>query len=376
MKFVKISFSKKRVSLVMLVLLAGLSFKCSTSELDFIDPFEFVTEEFEEIPDVEVVDDPEPVVEEVETGEVANLQVSGEIVRAVIQVVESDESLELAPETNEVLEKVNTSIGDVVSQVFEVVDEEKDLVFNEFDEEEIDFLLDQRSVLDERQNEVLAQIADSEDIAGLVGVLPQIVLTDDFLILDETIDDIGLSLKSESGPFASTLRTLTLVGPCADVANDAFSESVAVLDGQRDGNIQTIEANYQRRLDEADQRFVDRSIRQQENLNFALASVRANAVDIVEASRKSLELGNILYAIQLRSYAYLYTNYARSIIFDWNDRSMEVIQRRRTQERTDAEAIRDARLRDIETNYNASLGVANSALETALNNCHNQGAGN
>lgn len=376
MKFVKISFSKKRVSLVMLVLLAGLSFKCSTSELDFIDPFEFVTEEFEEIPDVEVVDDPEPVVEEVETGEVANLQVSGEIVRAVIQVVESDGSLELAPETNEVLEKVNTSIGDVVSQVFEVVDEEKDLVFNEFDEEEIDFLLDQRSVLDERQNEVLAQIADSEDIAGLVGVLPQIVLTDDFLILDETIDDIGLSLKSESGPFASTLRTLTLVGPCADVANDAFSESVAVLDGQRDGNIQTIEANYQRRLDEADQRFVDRSIRQQENLNFALASVRANAVDIVEASRRSLELGNILYAIQLRSYAYLYTNYARSIIFDWNDRSMEVIQRRRTQERTDAEAIRDARLRDIETNYNASLGVANSALETALNNCHNQGAGN
>lgn len=376
MKFVTINFSKKRGLLVALVLLAGLSWKCSTSELDFIDPFEFVTEEFEEISDVEVVDDPEPVVEEVETGEVANLQVSGEIVRAIIQVIESDGSLELATETNEVLEKVNTSIGDVVSQVFEVTDEEADAVFNEFDEEEIDFLLDQQSVLDERQSEVLAQIADSEAIAELVGVLPQIVLTDDFLILDETIDDIGLSLKSEGRPFASGLRTLTLVGPCADVVNDAFSESVAVLEGQRDGNIQTIEANYQRRLDEADQRFVDRSIRQQENLNFALASLRANAVDIVEASRRSLELGNILYALQLRGYAYLYTNYARSIIFDWNDRSMEVIQLRRTQERTDAEAIRDARLRDIETNYNASLLVANSALETALNNCHNQGAGN
>lgn len=378
MKFVTLNFSKKRGLLVALVLLAGLSWKCSTSELDFIDPFEFVTEGFDDIPEVEVVEDPEPEIAEVETGSVGNLQVSGEIVTVVLAVVESSGTLELASETEEIVENVETVTDAILTTALETDDDEQlNEVLENFDDEEVEALLDEETVLDEAQSSFAVAVEQSTELETVTAVLPQIELSDDFLILDEEFpEDLDLDLELSVKETGSTLRLLTLVGPCAESANDAYAAAVATLEEQRDANLASIEGNYQRRITEAETRFSQRTEGLNQQFDAVIASVRQNVRAILSAASRSAELGSVRRARQLRSYALLYSYYTRVRVFAWVSNAREVIRRVRIREIASAQQIRDERLAEVATNYNRSLAVANTSLQEALNSCHNQGAGN
>jgi hypothetical protein len=362
----------------LIVMIVALSFKCGTSDLDSIDPFEFITEEFEDVPEVEVVEDPEPVIADVETGTVGNLEVSGEIVSAVIAVVESSGGLVLTTETEEIVENVETVTDAVLISALESDDEEQlNEALENFNEEQVEALLDEETVLDEAQSSFAGAVEQSTELETIAAVLPQIELSDDFLILDEEFpEDLDLDLELSARETGSTLRLLTLVGPCAESANDAYAAAVAALEVQRDANLASIEGNYQRRITEAETRFSQRTAGLNQQLDVVIASVRENVRAILSAASRSAELGNVRRARQLRSYAFVYSYYTRVLVFAWARNSREVIRRVRIREIANAQQIRDEKSAEVVTNYNRSLVVANTIRQEALNNCHNQGAGN
>ncbi|WP_154855471.1 hypothetical protein [Cyclobacterium xiamenense] len=386
MKFVTMNFSKKWGMLLLLVFLAGLSIKCSTSEMDFIDPFEFVTEEFDNVPDVVVVEDPEPEVQEVETGEVANLEVAGELTGSIVQVVESEGALELAEETEQIVEKVEETSNAVLSEALGSTDEE---VLTEavesFEEEEAVALLEEETVLTEEQETVLTAVEAAPEAFEEIGaLLPAVEETEDFSILEEDeeefpddIDfDLELDLELSVKTSASALRSLTLVGPCAESANEAYAVAVARLEQQRDANLATISQNYQRRITEANSRLAERTNAYNAFFSARLSSIRNNVRAIFAAARRVSERGDFRRARQLRYYAFAYSYWARYSLFRFRFRTFETFRRRRILEIREAQASATRLAANVRSNFNQSLVVADANLREALDSCHNQGAGN
>lgn len=364
--------------LVMLVLLVGLFLRCSTSELDSIDPFEFVTEEFDDIPDVVEVADPEPEVAEVRSGEVKNLEVVSELTTAIIQAVESGGELELAEETNQAIKNVETVTNSVLTAALESDDQEQlDEVLENFDEDEVEALLSEETVLSEAQSKLAKAFEESTELETVSSLFPQIVLSDDFLILDEEFpEDFDLTLEVLRKDFGSSMRMLTLVGPCAESANSAYEAAVATLDEQRDANIAVIEGNYQRRLGDADTRLEKRNDDLDLEVRTTLASIRSNVDIIIATSRRTAELGDEERARELRAYAVMYCYTSRAEVFSWLVSAREMIRRFRIKEVGEVTDIRNERLAEVTANYNRSLAAANAAREEALGSCHNQGAVN
>src|SRR5690606_6493265 len=98
--------------------LALTLYNCSSKDLEFIDPYEFVNEEFDEL-EVVPVADPEPAFTAPETGEVAN---SEETLAIIADVMGATSAAEIDPATTEALATIDALAAELPAEVLTIAE--------------------------------------------------------------------------------------------------------------------------------------------------------------------------------------------------------------------------------------------------------------
>lgn len=360
----KLNFDKRLLPLGFLVV-ALLFFRCSSQDLEFIQPYQFVVENItvEPLPPVTeteppVAEPPAPVVRE------------PEVVTVIINDIENAESEDdVEEETVQIL----TAVVDFV----EAQDDEKEEAVAQkaeaLDEDVVGDVLREDAELDERILATAVAAAASDEIGNLFPEIELPTLPGDIpggrLIFEEfdEIEEIEIDLE--------LFRINTLVGPCATTAQNAYDVELNNLNTQRTNNLNTAEQNFNRRVSEADARLNARNLAALNNYRASLLAVQSFINSYLRAAA-SIQRFSPRLASNLRYYALLYMYYYRFIIDESYRFNLEANARFRTQEVNNATTLRQQTVNTINTQYNTRLAELNTALRNALDNCHNQGTGN
>ena len=357
-------FSRRGFFFGSMLLLSFLLWNCDSQDLEFIDPYEFVNDDFDNIPDLSEVEDEDPVIVEPEVGSVEQ---SAETQSLVNDILNAGSTGEISQETQEKLEDVQT----FTQQLSTAVNEKAQNLTST----EVANILDPSQELDADLEEVRASLANAP--AEIKALMPKIQLTVDFDDLPGTPAQASSQAQSTINPglpFEVFMQNVT--GPCADAAYDAYDEKVLVLTEQRDANFFIIESNYARRLDEADDRLITRQNSQAERLQTIRTEMVEATGDILAAADQAESLGETATATQLRQLALLYAVDARSALNEWNTLVLELLDVRLVQEKAQALEIRETKTAQVTAEYEAAVAQADAVLQNSLSNCHNQGSGN
>src|SRR5690606_31109584 len=212
--------------------------------------------------------------------------------------------------------------------------------------------------------------------AGIQNLLPSV---DFSCSAAEVQAAVKAALRSQLFPGSNDLDVVaqsTLFGPCVDAAEEAFDNAVEEVIAARDANIAEIEANEATRLTAAETRFNDRLTAQEDNYAANEADILATVVALLEAVEAAEALGDSELANSLRLLALFTAVDGRGDLQEWNADVIACLEDIRDQELATIAQLADDRLAQVNVNYNAATAQANAALNEALNNCHNQGAGN
>ncbi|MDX1760563.1 MAG: hypothetical protein R3218_00235 [Christiangramia sp.] len=356
-------FLRRGVIFCSMLLLSALLWNCDTQDLEFIDPYEFVNDEFDNIPDLPEVVDEDPVIIEPEVGTVEQ---SAETQSLVNDIINAGSTGELSEESKAKLQNVENYSAQLSASVNE---QAKNLTNSDI-----------ANILDPTQelNADLEQLREAlkNAPAEIRALLPKIQLTVDFDDLPSTTNTATASTTAFDPGNSLDFFMQTVSGPCADAAYDAYDEKLVELTGQRDANFFIIESNYARRISEADARLVERQNAQAERLETIRTQMIDATEDILAAAEEADSIGETEMAAQLRQLALLYAVDARSALNEWNILVLELLQVRMTQEKAEALAIREAKTAEVTAQFTAAKVQADALLQQSLNNCHNQGSGN
>ncbi|UCS93974.1 hypothetical protein KZP23_02760 [Echinicola marina] len=334
---------------------------CGTKDLEFMEPYEFVNDDFDEVEDLDPVEDPDPEIEEPETGQVNNSDQTEEI---LTNILNAEKEEDIQPETQEALTTINTVSSTAPASVKEKA--------AAIDEATVDKILDVETELDEDLEEVSGQLDQlSDEIKALLPVI-------DFSVDTESNPDdrILQGLKQVDMDLEASMRTMAVVGPCAEAAESAYNELMSSLTAQREDNLETIEANYQRRLAEADTRYNSRLTAQVDKYQENLAQIRSVTTSLIQAAVQLDLLGLSSLAEETRFLALYYALYARFELERWNNQALNLLASRRDVEKATALDIKESREAEVNNAFTDRAESASGIYEGAVNNCHNQGSGN
>jgi hypothetical protein len=333
---------------------------CSTQELEFIDPYEFINNDFDGIGDLPAVNDPEMSFSEPETGEVADAEETLAIIADVLRAASGED---ITSQTLTSLERVSVFAESLPASVMEKAES--------LDALAVANLLDPETTLPANLADLQVALADvSSDIAQL---LSQIVLSVDF----ERFRAANAAIKAPSVYVNPTdVLAQSLVGPCADAANSAYAEVTTTLRGQRDAQLATVEANYSRRILEADARYTARLALHAEDLQVNIDEIAATITQLLDAATHSDSIGEPEIAEELRILALFYTIEARTALMTWNDLVLELLENVLAEEKAAIQERRVLVTTEVTANFNAAKVQADAILTNSLNDCHNQGSGN
>ena len=356
-------FLRRGIIFCSMLLLSLLLWNCDTQDLEFIDPYEFVNDDFDEIPDLDEVEDEDPEIVEPEVGTVEK---SAETQSLVSDVLNAGSTGGISEESKTKLQNVQTYTNSMPAAVNQKAES--------LTTAEVANILDSEQELDADLEQARESLKNAP--AEVKALLPKIQLTVDF-------DDLNSAARPKSGlpqsinDFGSMdILAQNVSGPCADAARAAYEERMLELREQRDANFFIIESNYARRLDEADARLASRKDAQAAKLATIKAEMLDATGDILAAAEEAESIGETETAQQLKQLALLYAIDARSALNEWNILVLELLQVRMTQEKAEALAIRDAKTAAVTAAFNAAKAQADALLQQSLADCHNQGSGN
>ncbi|MCY2687786.1 hypothetical protein [Salinimicrobium sp. TH3] len=354
-------YSRRVVIFTGMLFMSVLLWNCDTQDLEFIDPYEFVNDDFDGIPDLSEVIDEDPEIVEPEVGTVEK---SAETQALISDILNAGATGEISQESKEKLQSVET----YTQQLSAAVNEQAQNLTT----------ADIANILDPAQelNADLEQLRESlkSAPASVRALLPKIQLTVDFEDLPGTAAQANAQAQPSYTPFDAFMQTVS--GPCADAAYAAYDAKILLLTEQRDANFFIIESNYARRLDEADDRLVERQNAQADRLETIRTEMIDATGDILAAAEEAESLGETETAAQLRQLALLYAVDARTALAEWNGLVLELLEVRMTQEKAQALAIREAKTAEVTTEFLAAKTQADAILQQSLEDCHNQGSGN
>jgi|GEM_PF-4865180 len=190
----------------------GLSFvRCGTQELEYVQPYQFVSEEFEGIGELPAVPDPDPVIVEPEYPEIADSP-EAQALLDDMRAAESEADVDALSVT--LLE----SIAAFVENQPEGISEELIELAEGLTEADILALFDEDAGLDPDLLALIQAAIGSTDIGFLfTSIIIPPVLTEDPAGRKDFASDYEKNLMLEN------LRTATLIGPCADEARAAYN---------------------------------------------------------------------------------------------------------------------------------------------------------
>jgi hypothetical protein len=338
--------------------------RCDTKELEFIQPYQFVSEEFDSITELPPVEDPDPEVAEPELP-LINEPAQTQLLFQDLNEAENDEDVDETTLT--ILEKVEAFILAKPDETAEAVQEQAELL----SEDDISAFFDEEFEFSADLLELAASAKEDLDIGSLFTSL---------LIPIELVEiDFGgrkdLYTALEKDMFLENLRTATLVGPCAEAARAASRSAGIRLEASRNAQLENIEATYQRRLTEAEQRLASRNAAALSLYQSRLIAGQAIITSILGVANKVARFNRSL-ASRYRYYAFVYMINLRTVYAQSYTLSIRANQAAYEREIGVALSLRSQVGSEVDENYNVGLININNLLRDALNNCHNQGAGN
>lgn len=350
--------------ILLLSFLALTFIRCGTQELDFIQPYQFVNEEFDGVGELPAVPDDNPVIVEPEYPEIVD-SAEAEALLGDLGAAESEADVDALSIT--ILE----SIAAFVEEQSEEASEELKEFAEGLTEADILAMFDEDAELDP---DLLALVEAAIGDLDIEFLFPDLIIPPGL-----TEDDVDarkdFSTALEKNLMLENLRTATLIGPCADEARAAYQLAVDRLVASRTAQLATTETNYQNRLTAAQQRLATRNAAAftiyQSRLQFGIMYG-----NLLLAAANSIARFSPVWANYYRWYALLYLVRLRSVYAQMYTLSLRANQIAYMQETTNALLRRNLIRSIIEANFNAAMANANSLLQAALNACHNQGAGN
>ncbi|GAB2767871.1 hypothetical protein GCM10010465_11370 [Actinomadura fibrosa] len=327
-------------------------FNCSTKDLEYIDPYEFVSDDFEDIGEMPPVEDQDPEFTAPALGSVQN--------SAATQAIITDlGSGGLSTETQASLTALQnfsaTLPAGVAAEAQALTEAQITAIMSteNFDGE----LANLESLLDDLPAEIAA-------------LLPSIQFTADYT---------GTASAAADAPFNTSFRRLAVAqavtGPCAEAVQEAYAIVMEELTTTRDAQLASIQANYTRRLTEADARYESRLATLNADYDTYKAELTAVAVDLLQLA-VALETTEPAIADQLKLAALIYAVEASSSLTAWYTAAVNLLEQKRTEEKAAVLTIKEALTATVNANFAALKAEADAALQQALNNCHNQGSGN
>lgn len=351
-------FLRRTTFYICLLFTSLLLVNCSNDDDTPPPTYEF-GEEFEAIDDLPPVDDEELATPDPDAGKVAD---SEETLAIVADVMGASTEAEVAAETTASLNIINGFTADQPAAVAEVAES--------LDEAAVDAILDESTELDATLTDLETALGDVS--AEIEALLPAIQLSSDFegMMISASTKG-GIVVDFNNADIFSQAQT----GPCYDAARDAFDAIIADLTTQRDANLAVVEANYTRRLAEADARLATRITEQASRLEANKEAVKTTTLSLLQAADNAEGFSTEI-ASQLRQLALYYAVYARTALAEWNTAVLEMLEDRKEEEKAAAEERRDDRVTDVNTSFENARTQALATLSTINNNCHNQGSGN
>lgn len=346
-----------------LSLLAMMFLRCETKELEFIQPYQFVNEEFDDVGELPPIVEPEPVIEEPELPQVAEPK-NTEPLLEDLDAAESDADIDESSIT--ILEKVAVFVEESEETSEEIQEQANNLT-----EEEISEFFDESF---EISSELLELAEEANQNADIGDLFPGLDIPLDLEDLEfDSRKDFNTSLHKEL--FLANLRIATLVGPCADAARASYQSAISRLESTRSTQLTTAETNYQNRLNLAQQRLADRNAASLILFQERLQAGQATVTRILRAAN-NVSRFNSRFASIYRYYALIYMVNLRSVVGRAYTLSLTANQNTFNRESADALVLRNETITTINANYNTELVRVDNLLQTALDTCHNQGAGN
>lgn len=200
-----------------LSLLVIMFLRCETKELEFIQPYQFVNEEFDDVGELPPIMEPELVIEEPELAQVAEPE-DTQLLLDDLESAESDADIDESSIT--ILEKVAEFVEES-KKTSEVIQEQA----NNFSEDEISEFFDESFEITVELLELAEEINQNVDIGYL---FPGLDIPLDLEDIDfDGRKDFNTSLQREL--FLANLRIATLVGPCADAARASYQSAILRL---------------------------------------------------------------------------------------------------------------------------------------------------
>ncbi|WP_200980040.1 hypothetical protein [Echinicola sp. 20G] len=335
---------------------------CGKKDIETLDPYDYQSKKFEAVEDIPDVEDPEPEVQEPETGSVENPEVT---TAAISNLEGAGSEGEISTETKNSLEQIS-NFSAPLSADFKTA-------AKEIDEAGLDKILDADQALDEAFKGAEKALEDAP--TEVLAMLPQMELTEDFDILEE-----GNRVKAEEVAkfFEERIpnyRMSALTGACSDAAQQAYDEKIQKLDEQKESALTVIEENYERRVTEADERYTTRKANHDENYEVELAKLRTSVIALYNVADK-IEAFSASFAETIRYFAVIYAVHARTTIEVWCAKVVSMLEAKRDAEKEKALELKEMRTAQVMELYNERVEKADELLEAAFEACHNQGSGN
>lgn len=342
-----------------------LFFACSSQDLEFIQPYQFINKDFESIAELPPLEEEEPVIQEPERSEVTNSNAIEPILPNLSSATSEDDIDETAKEF----------LANVSDFVVDLDDDTEELLTGEarnLNSTAVDQLLGEGVELNNGILQIAILAAESSPVSSLfpslvLPQLPDLLINPSGRLTGE--DEFGFDLDFEF------VRVSTLVGSCAVAANQAYDEALGQLNNQRAIRIETANQNLNRRVAEAEARLLSRDQAALDEYRASLTTLRENINNNIDAAN-NLQTFSPELADNLRYYTLLYSYYYKYIIDLNYDFYLEYHERLRDNEVAIAGILLQQSLKNINNDYNMAKSNLDNVLQTSLNNCHNQGSGN
>lgn len=331
-------------------------FQCTGKDLEFLDPFNFVNNDFENIGAIPTVNDPEPAPVIPPLAQI----VQPEVTQAVVNDISGATSpADITPANQQVLSDVSEAIADLTPAQQAVFATE----VSGLSAIRIAEILTNEAALSEEALEAVEALLANPDMRALFPELrlPEAVPASaelDFDLIEE-----GLNA-----------RINTLVGPCADAARAAYDQAVIRITQNRDSQLASLTANFDRRTQEAATRATNRIAQVNTLYQQRLGTVQTIATSLLLAAN-AIQPSDAALATQIRQFAFVYTVTWRTALFTGLAADLLAIEAARLADIANATAARNTAVAALTTAFNAAIQEANAILNTALNSCHNQGTG-
>ena len=343
-------FTPKSFRFLGFALFALLLVNCSKDD----DPVTFEFDEFDNLGELEDVDDPEPEFTDPDLGSV---ETSVETEAMFTDFEDGSGDLDDTTKNN------LTAIGDFSDGLTTNIDDEAAAL----DAAGIEAILN----ASELTGDYVTLAAEIESLpASVAALFPTLVLSDDYnrsaqeqMKAGIVINDLKLNLVSQSNQ-----------GPCYDAALIAYTNAMKAPIEKRDAQISVVNTNYNNRVTAADTRYTDR-------LAILNTAVDAYKVEILDAAvallayAASIKDSNAGLAANLRSFALIYVVKTYTLLNTYKTGATSLLVDRKATELVRVETIKTEKTQLIQSNFDAIKAKADALLATANGTCHNQGSG-